>query len=174
MQLDKYHMLFVDKKGLDKCRGWASFILSLSSKNCVLDICPSTTTASSHVLTKSQLTKSHMSESQLKKKFQLSESQLAKSWLTKLNLAEPYCVQPFKWGTTFVESRLFNDTAFMENTSFICNGAGKHFAWEEQDRCRERTRGEGARVSDWVLLKRVVASVINLTVGQLYWSLRKR
>jgi hypothetical protein len=45
----------------------------------------------------------------------------------------------------FVESHLINDTAFMENTSFICNCTGKHFAGKEQDRGRERTIEKGTR-----------------------------
>ncbi len=65
-----------------------------------------------------------------------------------------YCVQPLKWGTTLVESHLFNDTAFMENTSFICNCAGKHFAGKEQDRERDRTIEKGERVRDWVWLEK--------------------
>jgi hypothetical protein len=47
-----------------------------------------------------------------------------------------------------VGSRLFNDAAFTENTSFIKNVTGKCLMEKEQDRRRDRMIERGERVRD--------------------------
>jgi hypothetical protein len=71
----------------------------------------------------------------------------------------------------FSEIYLFNDDAPRNITAFICNCAGKTVAGKLRRRDIETMREKGERARDSVLQRKCLASVMNLTVGQISWGL---
>jgi hypothetical protein len=68
----------------------------------------------------------------------------------------------------FGEIRLFNDMSQREITAYIQNCAGKTIAGNLWGGEKERTREIGERERETVCCtERVLASVINLTIGQI-------
>jgi hypothetical protein len=69
---------------------------------------------------------------------------------TNTKTSEKYnCGQPLQWGTTFVESHLFNDKALVEDKTFICNRTGKAVVGKQRSIEKKRVRENGERVRDW-------------------------
>jgi len=65
----------------------------------------------------------------------------------------------------FFEMRLLNDTSFMNNVYFICNGKEWGDSKTEGEIEWERADKEWEADGGW---ESVVASAINLTVGQVF------